>query len=93
MSGDRKLPRTLSSAAACHIGRKPRLAPPHAPRRPVQISRMVVDSLVTVFFGNCRYGSVGGRQKKTDRLIPIVAETEGIVGRRNWYLKFKSANF
>jgi hypothetical protein len=33
----------------------------------MQISRrtLVVDSLVTVFFGNCRYGSVGGRQKKS----------------------------
>ena len=39
----------------------------------------MVDSLVAVFFGNCRYGSVGGRQKEIDRLIPIVAETEQIV--------------
>jgi hypothetical protein len=45
---------------------------------------------VTVFFGNCRYGSVGGRQKKIDRLIPIVAETEQIVDRRNWYLKSRA---
>jgi hypothetical protein len=51
---------------------------------------MVVDSLVTVFFENCRYGSVGGRQKEIDRLIPIVAETEQIVDRRNWCLKSRA---
>jgi hypothetical protein len=50
----------------------------------------VVDSLATVFFGNCRYGSVGGRQKEIDRLIPIVAETEQIVDRRNRRLKSRA---
>lgn len=33
-------------------------------------------------FGNCRYGSVGSRQKEIGRSIPIVAETEQIADRR-----------
>ena len=45
--------------------------------RPMFISRrtLVVDSLVTVFFGNLRYGSVGGHQSKIDQMISRVAET------------------
>jgi hypothetical protein len=61
-----------------------------AARRKSRDGTLVVDSLVTVFFGNCRDGSVGGRQKKIDRLIPIVTETEQIVDRRNWFLKSRA---
>jgi hypothetical protein len=38
---------------------------------------------VTVFFGAARPRSIGSRQRKIDRLMPIVVETEQIPNRRN----------
>jgi hypothetical protein len=38
---------------------------------------------VTVFFAAARRRSIGSRQRKIDRLMPIVVETEQIPNRRN----------
>jgi hypothetical protein len=43
--------------------------------------------MVTVFFGNRSYRSVGGGQRKIDRSMPIVAEAIQITHRRNSCLK------
>ena len=48
-------------------------------KRQISFSR----SLVTVFLENGRQGLVDGYQRKIDRLMPIVAETEQIADRRN----------
>jgi hypothetical protein len=50
----------------------------------------VVDSLVTVFFWELPVRLGRRPSEKIDRLIPIVAETEQIVGHRNWCLKSRA---
>jgi hypothetical protein len=50
----------------------------------------VVDSLVTVFFWELPVRLGRRPSEKLDRLIPIVAETEQIVDRRNWCLKSRA---
>jgi hypothetical protein len=47
-------------------------------------------SMVTVFFGNRSYRSVGDGQRKIDRSMPIVAEAIQITDRRNSCLKSRA---
>jgi hypothetical protein len=46
--------------------------------------------MVTVFFGNRSYRSVGDGQRKIDRSMPIVAEAIQITNRRNSCLKSRA---
>jgi hypothetical protein len=53
----------------------------------------VIGGLVTAFFGNCEYRSIGGQQKKIDQSTSIVAETEQILNGPNFLSKSRAQIF